>query len=137
MWSTFLRTSWTLYILRCYWTSWRLNSYTFIQSEQEVFTNNILLQFLVTKLLKSVLRTTGQSFNQLKWKLQYDYPQALVANYCLWPAANFINFRFVPLQHRILYVSGKVSSSFTFITSTSKIQNSPSLSISFVSLFFA
>jgi protein Mpv17 len=56
--------------------------------------------FTITGLLE------GQTSTQLKLKLQYDYPQALVANYCLWPAANFINFRYVPLQHRILYVSG-------------------------------
>ena len=29
--------------------------------------------------------------------------QTVVANYVLWPAAHFINFRFVPSQHRILY----------------------------------
>lgn len=26
-----------------------------------------------------------------------------MANYVLWPAAHFINFKFVPTQHRILY----------------------------------
>ncbi len=29
--------------------------------------------------------------------------KTVVANYILWPAAHFINFRFVPNQHRILY----------------------------------
>ena len=24
----------------------------------------------------------------------------VVANYCLWPAAHFINFRYVPAEHR-------------------------------------
>ena len=27
----------------------------------------------------------------------------IVANYVLWPAAHFVNFRFVPTEHRILY----------------------------------
>lgn len=29
--------------------------------------------------------------------------KTVVANYILWPVAHFINFRFVPSQHRILY----------------------------------
>ncbi len=29
--------------------------------------------------------------------------KTVVANYVLWPVAHFINFRFVPSQHRILY----------------------------------
>jgi len=32
------------------------------------------------------------------------YP-TLKLNYCLWPAAQFINFKFVPIQHRVGYVS--------------------------------
>ena len=29
--------------------------------------------------------------------------KTVVANYILWPGAHFINFKFVPTQHRILY----------------------------------
>ena len=35
--------------------------------------------------------------------MQAKLVQTVVANYVLWPAAHFINFRFVPSQHRILY----------------------------------
>lgn len=35
--------------------------------------------------------------------LQDKLVKTVVANYVLWPAAHFINFRFVPNQHRILY----------------------------------
>lgn len=35
--------------------------------------------------------------------IQAKLVQTVVANYVLWPAAHFINFRFVPSQHRILY----------------------------------
>lgn len=28
--------------------------------------------------------------------------KTIVANYILWPGAHFINFRFVPSEHRIL-----------------------------------
>ena len=29
--------------------------------------------------------------------------KTVVANYILWPGAHFINFKFVPTEHRILY----------------------------------
>jgi Mpv17 / PMP22 family len=31
--------------------------------------------------------------------------KTIIANYILWPGAHFINFRFVPSEHRILCVS--------------------------------
>jgi protein Mpv17 len=57
-------------------------------------------------MIENGMNISGHTTTQLRYKLRYDYPQALIANYLLWPAANFINFRFVPLKHRILYVSG-------------------------------
>lgn len=33
------------------------------------------------------------------------FPATLAANYALWPAANFVNFRFVPPEQRILYIN--------------------------------
>ena len=35
--------------------------------------------------------------------LQDKLVRTVVANYVLWPAAHFINFKFVPGEHRILY----------------------------------
>ena len=35
--------------------------------------------------------------------LQAKLVPTIVANYILWPAAHFVNFRFVPTEHRILY----------------------------------
>ena len=35
--------------------------------------------------------------------LQAKLVPTIVANYVLWPAAHFVNFRFVPTEHRILY----------------------------------
>lgn len=36
-------------------------------------------------------------------KLQVVYPQALVASWSFWPAANIINFTLIPLPFRVLY----------------------------------
>lgn len=35
--------------------------------------------------------------------IQSKVVATVVANYCLWPAAHFINFRYVPAEHRVLY----------------------------------
>ncbi|KAG9303172.1 hypothetical protein G9A89_001788 [Geosiphon pyriformis] len=47
----------------------------------------------------------GQKLESIKKKLEKGYPSALVNNYKLWPAVQLINFRFVPLQHRLLVVN--------------------------------
>ena len=36
--------------------------------------------------------------------------KTIIANYILWPGAHFINFRFVPSEHRILCVTGPLLS---------------------------
>jgi protein Mpv17 len=43
--------------------------------------------------------------------------KTVVANYVVWPAAHFINFRFVPSEHRILY-NNIVSIAWTAYLST-------------------
>eukprot|EP01114_Cavostelium_apophysatum_P008948 TRINITY_DN22019_c0_g1_i1.p1 TRINITY_DN22019_c0_g1~~TRINITY_DN22019_c0_g1_i1.p1 ORF type:complete len:207 (+),score=22.14 TRINITY_DN22019_c0_g1_i1:97-717(+) len=47
----------------------------------------------------------GGSTAHVKEKFECDYQRTLMANYAVWPAANFVNFRFVPPQQRILFVS--------------------------------
>lgn len=37
--------------------------------------------------------------------LSESYVDVIVSNYKLWPAAQIINFYFIPLQHRVLYVN--------------------------------
>lgn len=39
----------------------------------------------------------------LSLTVQDKLVRTVVANYVLWPAAHFINFKFVPGQHRVLY----------------------------------
>ncbi|XP_015471381.1 protein Mpv17 isoform X2 [Parus major] len=37
-------------------------------------------------------------------KIQQDYVDALMTNYCIWPPVQVANFYFVPLQHRLAVV---------------------------------
>ncbi|XP_041885374.1 protein Mpv17 isoform X1 [Corvus kubaryi] len=37
-------------------------------------------------------------------KIQQDYMDALMTNYCIWPPVQIANFYFVPLQHRLAVV---------------------------------
>ncbi|XP_032539115.1 protein Mpv17 isoform X2 [Chiroxiphia lanceolata] len=37
-------------------------------------------------------------------KIQQDYTDALMTNYCIWPPVQIANFYFVPLQHRLAVV---------------------------------
>ncbi|KAK8075231.1 hypothetical protein PG997_009894 [Apiospora hydei] len=38
-------------------------------------------------------------------KLEKSYKPALQANYMLWPFVQLVNFKFVPLHHRVLFVN--------------------------------
>ena len=38
-------------------------------------------------------------------KLNHSYFAALKMNYLIWPAVQLVNFRFVPLQHRLMFVN--------------------------------
>lgn len=38
-------------------------------------------------------------------KLRHAYFPALGANYLVWPAVQVVNFRFIPLQHRLMFVN--------------------------------
>ncbi|KAK5663554.1 hypothetical protein OQA88_3985 [Cercophora sp. LCS_1] len=40
-----------------------------------------------------------------KEKLQRSYYEALSTNYMIWPFVQLVNFKFVPLQHRLLFVN--------------------------------
>jgi len=40
-----------------------------------------------------------------KDKLQASYRTALEKNWMLWPAVQAVNFKFVPLEHRVLVVN--------------------------------
>ena len=39
-------------------------------------------------------------------KLQRNYYNALSTNYMIWPFVQLVNFKLVPLEHRLLFVNG-------------------------------
>ena len=41
----------------------------------------------------------------VKDKLEKSYVPALTANYMIWPFVQLVNFKFVPLHHRVLFVN--------------------------------
>lgn len=43
--------------------------------------------------------------NSVQEKLDKNYKTALTSNYMLWPFAQAINFKVVPLEHRVLFVN--------------------------------
>lgn len=43
--------------------------------------------------------------NPVREKLDKNYTTALTSNYMLWPFAQAINFKVVPLEHRVLFVN--------------------------------
>nr|XP_031360329.1 protein Mpv17 [Lonchura striata domestica] len=48
--------------------------------------------------------TNGLSVEENWSKIQQDYMDALMTNYCIWPPVQIANFYFVPLQHRLAVV---------------------------------
>lgn len=43
--------------------------------------------------------------NPVKEKLDKNYKTALTSNYMLWPFVQAVNFKVVPLEHRVLFVN--------------------------------
>jgi len=58
-----------------------------------------------------------------KWK--DNFLPAMKYNYIIWPTAAFINYKFIPTQHRILYIStvGLLWGTILSLISNSKKQN--------------
>lgn len=49
-----------------------------------------------------MIETLSLSSSIQKW--QENIFPAIKYNYMIWPAAAFINYKFVPVQHRIVYI---------------------------------
>ncbi|KAK9828257.1 hypothetical protein WJX74_005793 [Apatococcus lobatus] len=58
---------------------------------------------IMTVVFFALLKTLEGHPELIAATVQDKLVKTVVANYILWPAAHFINFRFVPNQHRILY----------------------------------
>ena len=66
----------------------------------------IFAPFIVTAFFTFTSLAEGKSVDQTVAKVRRDIVPALKANYMLWPAAQLVNFTFVPQRLAVLYVSG-------------------------------
>ncbi|KXN73893.1 hypothetical protein CONCODRAFT_3134 [Conidiobolus coronatus NRRL 28638] len=56
-------------------------------------------------LVKPVLKRRAKTFTDIKEKFNRQYFTALISNYTLWPAAQFINFSLIPLYFQVPFAS--------------------------------
>lgn len=68
-----------------------------VLTDQTVFASTNLFCFLSSM---AIMEGTDPSD-----KLKQSYTTALQKNWMVWPAVQFTNFKFVPLQHRVLVVN--------------------------------
>ncbi|KAK7202714.1 hypothetical protein BZA70DRAFT_284777 [Myxozyma melibiosi] len=47
----------------------------------------------------------GHSFETIKGELKAKYYPTMMGNYLVWPAVQIVNFRFMPLEYRLLFVN--------------------------------
>ncbi|CCF32955.1 sym-1 [Colletotrichum higginsianum] len=57
---------------------------------------------MISVFLSSMATLEGSSIQE---KLDKNYKTALTSNYMLWPFVQMINFKLVPLHHRVLFVN--------------------------------
>ncbi|KAH8420010.1 hypothetical protein KR009_004795, partial [Drosophila setifemur] len=57
----------------------------------------LVMSYLVPKI-------NGEPEEQIRKRIHEDYFHLLSRSYMLWPAAQFINFTYVPLSYQVLYV---------------------------------
>jgi protein Mpv17 len=69
-----------------------------VMTDQTVFASTNLFLFL-----SSMAVMEG---SDPKEKLSQSYVEALKKNWMVWPGVQFVNFKFVPLDHRVLVVNG-------------------------------
>ena len=69
-----------------------------VATDQTVFASTNLFLFLSSM---SIMEGTDP-----KAKLESSYWEALKKNWMVWPGAQFINFKYVPLEYRVLVVNG-------------------------------
>jgi len=59
----------------------------------------------------------GHSWQRIRTKIEDEYWRTLYTNWMIWPAVNFVNFRYVPLDRRVLVVNTVALGWNTFLSS--------------------
>lgn len=89
-----------------YWTLDKVYSGTKLAALKMTATDQALMAPTFVGLFISIMGALrGETFDSIKGKLQRDYTIVLVNNYKIWPLAQLINFYFLPLHHRVLFVN--------------------------------
>lgn len=68
--------------------------------DQTVFAPTIIASFFIGQGFLE-----GRTVDEVKEKFQRAFVPAMLANWSVWPAAQFVNFKFVPLPLQALYVN--------------------------------
>lgn len=66
----------------------------------------IYAPFIITSFFTFTGVLEGLSRSELGARLEQNLVPAIKGNYMLWPAAQLVNFTFVPTRLAVLYVSG-------------------------------
>ncbi|TPP62482.1 hypothetical protein FGIG_11506 [Fasciola gigantica] len=90
-----------------YFISWyfvgtpRIKALKMLFADQVIITP-VRLIFSIVSLLALLRDPSGK---QCKIQVRENFPEILYNNYKIWPAAQWINFSFVPLPFRVLYIN--------------------------------
>ncbi|XP_025089435.1 protein Mpv17-like isoform X2 [Pomacea canaliculata] len=60
---------------------------------------------VITTFLAGLGILKGEDSKQIVQKIKMNFVPLMINNYKIWPAAQIINFYFMPLQHRVLFVN--------------------------------
>jgi len=70
------------------------------------FDQSIFAPAIISSFFLWVNMLEGKNWPNIKQKFRDDFVDTMKANYTLWPAANLITYKFIPVDLRILFISG-------------------------------
>jgi len=81
------------------------NSTKFKAAKMVLFDQTIGASVIISLFFLYADLLSGKSFDQFTNEMKVKLIPTLYANWIIWPAAQFINFNFVPLHWRVLYTN--------------------------------